>query len=104
MFIDSHERSDLVEDQNHFLIQMEELKLYMVEFNEDSTMKAKDYPVNCAVGEEERHPIIVITHDEYTFSANDGIGKAWTRKRNTFSQPKEQNQKIMTSNFLLFFG
>ena len=52
---------------------MEELKPYIVEFNEDGAMKAKDYPVDSAVGGEERRPIIVITHDECTFSANDGI-------------------------------
>ena len=73
VFIDGHERPDVVEDRNRFLTKMEELKPYMVEFNKDGAMKAKDYPVDCAVGGEERRPIIVITHDECTFSANDGI-------------------------------
>ena len=48
----------------------------MVEFNDDGAMKAKDYPVNCAVGGEKRRPIIVITYDECIFSANNGIQKA----------------------------
>ena len=39
-------------------------------------MKAKDYPVHCIVGGEERRLIIVITHNEYTFFANDGVRKA----------------------------
>ena len=55
---------------------MEELKPYIVEFNKNGAMKAKDYPVNCAVGGEERCTIIIITYDEYTFFANDGIWKA----------------------------
>lgn len=54
---------------------MEELKPYMVEFNEDGTMKDKEYPLDCAVGGGIRRPIIVITHDECTFSANDVFAK-----------------------------
>ena len=49
VFVDGHERSDVVEDRTHFLKKMEELKPYMVEFNEDGTMKPKVYPSDCAV-------------------------------------------------------
>lgn len=88
VFIDGHERSDVVEDRNNFLKKMEELKPYMVEFEEDGAMKAKTYPSDCAVGGPNRRPIVVITHDECTFSANDGIRKAWIRKGDTFLRPK----------------
>ena len=104
VFIDGHERSDVVEDQNNFLTRMEDLKPYMVEFEEDGTMKPKIYPSDCAVGGNDRRPIIVITHDECTFSANDGIRKAWTRVGDTFLRPKGRGQGIMTSEFLLPFG
>ena len=73
MFIDGHEQPDVVEDRNRFLVKIEELKPYMVEFNEDGLIKAKDYLVDGTVGGEERCPIIVITYDECTFSANNGI-------------------------------
>ena len=53
VFVEGHERPDVVEDQNRFLTKMEELKSYMVEFNEDGVMKAKDYPVHCAMRGEE---------------------------------------------------
>ena len=53
----------MVEDQNRFLTQMEELKLYMVKFDEYGAMKAKEYLIDCAVGGDERQPVIVITHD-----------------------------------------
>ena len=49
VFIDSYERPDMVKDRNCFLTKIEELKPYMVEFNEDGAMKAKDYLVDCAV-------------------------------------------------------
>lgn len=55
---------------------MEELKLYMVEFYENSVMKPKTYPPDYAVGENNRRPVIVITYDEYTFSVNDGVFRA----------------------------
>lgn len=104
VFIDGHERSDVVEDRNNFLKKMEELKPYMVEFEEDGAMKAKTYPSDCAVGGPNRRPIVVITHDECTFSANDGIRKAWIRKGDTFLRPKGRGQGIMTSEFILPFG
>ena len=49
VFVEGHERLDVVEDQNRFLIKMEELKSYIVEFNEDGIIKAKDYPVDCVM-------------------------------------------------------
>ena len=50
VFIDGHKRLDVVEDRNNFLTKIEDLKLYMVEFEEDGKMKPKDYPSDCAVG------------------------------------------------------
>lgn len=104
VFVDGHERSDVIEDCKRFLEKMEELKSYLVEFNEDGTMKEKDYPANCAMGGCDRRPVILITHDECTFSANDGIRKAWTRIGDTFLRPKGRGQGIMVSEVLLPFG
>lgn len=76
VFIDKHERSDMVEDRNKFLTRIEDLKPYIVEFEENGVMKPKIYSSDCAVGGEDCRPINVITYDEYTFSANDGIQRA----------------------------
>ena len=84
VFVDGYERSDVIEDRKRFLKKMEELKSYLVEFNEDGTMKKKNYPVNCSVGGCDRRSVIVITHDECPFFANDGIRKAWTQIGDTF--------------------
>ena len=89
MFIDDHEWPDMVEDWNRFLTKIKELKPYMVEFNKNGAIKAQDYLVNCAVRREKRYPIIVITHNKYTFFANDGIWKVWTRARDTFLRSKK---------------
>lgn len=45
----------------------------MVEFEKDKTMKTKMYLDNYAVKGLNQQLVIVITHDKYTFSANNGI-------------------------------
>lgn len=55
---------------------MKDLEPYLVEFEEDGLMKTKNYLDNCVVGGDILRPIIVITHDKCTFSANDRIQKA----------------------------
>ena len=84
VFVDGHERSDVVEDRKKFLSTMKDLEPYLVKFEEDGSMKTKEYPDNCAVGGDKCRLVIVITHNECTFSANDGIRKAWTRIGDTF--------------------
>ena len=76
VFVHGHERPDVVEDRERFLKTMKELERYLVEFEEDGIMKAKNHPSDCKIGSNERRPIIVITYDECTFSSNDGICKA----------------------------
>ena len=76
MFIDGHVRSDIVEDCKVFLNKIEELKPYIVEFDDDGAIKPKVYPLDCIIGGNNWQPIIVITHDKCTFSANDRIQKA----------------------------
>lgn len=104
VFIDGHERSDVVEDRTKFLKTIQDLKPFMVEFEPDGSMKPKEYPPGCIVGGDERRPVIVITHDECTFSANDGKRRAWTRMGDSFLRPKGRGQGIMASEFLLPFG
>lgn len=104
VFINEHERSDVVKDRNNFLEMMKDLKPFMVEFESDGSMKPKEYLPNCAVGGDERRPIIVITHNECTFSANDGKRQAWAQPGNSFLRPKGRGQGIMVSEFLLPFG
>ena len=67
-------------------------------------MKAKNYLLDCKVGGEERRLIIVITHDECTFSSNDGLCKTWTWIDDTYLRYKSRRQRIMVSEFLLIFG
>ena len=50
----------------------------MVKYEENCAMKDKIQSSDYAVYGNDCHLIIVITHNRYIFSANDGIYKAWT--------------------------
>ena len=71
MFVDRHKRANVVKNHKVFLKKMMDLEPYLVEFNSKGNMKDKVYPDDCQVGGTGRRPVIVITYDEYTFSAND---------------------------------
>ena len=82
--VNEYEQPDVVKDQEHFLKKMEELKLYLVELEEDNIMKAKNYSSDCKIGDNQYQQIILIIYDESTFLSNDIICKAETRICNTF--------------------
>ena len=101
MFFDGHEREDVIKYRETFLNEMKSLLSYFVEFFEDGTIVPKEYPDDCAVGALDQRPIIMITHDESTFSANDGRSKVWTLNGQVNLQPKGKGKAIMVSDFLL---
>lgn len=77
VFVDGHGRPDVIEDRAKFLKSIAELEPYLVEFEENGTIETKAYPKDCQVGGDDRRRVICITHDECTFSANDGKTKLW---------------------------
>ena len=101
VFFDGHEREDVVEYREEFLDEMKKLLPYLVEFSEDGSMISKEYPEDCAVGGPNRRPVIMITHDESTFSANDGRRRVWTLDGHGILRPKGRRKGIMVSDFLL---
>ena len=66
----------MVEDREQILKTMKELELYLVEFEEDGTMKVKNYPSDYKKKGNECRAIIVIIYNKSTFLSNDGISKA----------------------------
>lgn len=73
VFINRHECLNVVEDWNNFLIEMKNLKLYIVEFEEDSKIKPKVYLSDYAIKGNNWQLIIVIAYNKYTFSSNNSI-------------------------------
>ena len=72
VFINGHEHKDVVEYKKTFLKEIKLLLTYFLKFSEDGSILEKDYPDDYAVGRPDRRPIIMITHDENTFLANNG--------------------------------
>lgn len=65
----------MVEDYKKILSIMKDLKPYLVEFKEDRSIMTKNYLDDCTIKRDIRYSIIVITHNKYTFSVNNGILK-----------------------------
>lgn len=101
VFIDGHERSDVVEYRKKFLAEIQALKPYLVEFEENGSMKPKDYPKDCAVGGPDKRPVILVTHDESTVNANDGRRQVWQKDGHSTLRPKGRGKGIIVSDFLL---
>ena len=101
VFIDGHEREDVVADRVKFLHKMKELEPYLVEFDSSGQILEKTYPDDCQVGSSQQRPTILITHNESIFSANDGKKQAWVKESNTFLRLKGKGQDIIVSDFLL---
>lgn len=104
VYFDGHERPDVVDCRMKFVQQMEALKPYLVEFEADGTIKGKIYPEGCRVQGDGQRPIITITHDECTFSVNDGVSRAWLPANGSFLRPKGKGQGIVVCEFLRSFS
>jgi len=103
VYVDGHERVDVVEERVRFLEQLEGLRPYLVEFDKEGDIKAKQYPQGCQVGGL-HPPVILVTHDESTLNSNEARSRAWKDKNTTFLRPKGRGRGIMISDFLLPSG
>ena len=79
-FFEGHEREDVVKYWELFLEERKSLLRYFVKFEKNDKILPKEYPSDCAVGGPDQRPIIMITHDESTFFANDTQQKIWMLK------------------------
>ena len=75
VFFDGHKWEDVVEYRETFLSKLKLLLPYFMGFSDNSSILPKAYPDNCIVGGSDQRPIIMITHDKNTFSANNSRQK-----------------------------
>ena len=101
VFFYGHEREDVVEYKKTILSEMKSLLPHFVEFSDDGSILPKVYSNDCAVGRSDQRPIIMITHDESIFSANNSRRKIWTLDRHGILRPKGKRKIIMVLNFFL---
>lgn len=76
MFIDGHEREDVVKYKETFLEEIRLFLPYFVEFSEDGSILEKNYSDNCAVAGLDRRLIIMIIHDGVHFWPMRGVKKS----------------------------
>lgn len=95
VYIDGHEREDVVQYRKGFVRRMSEIYksglLVKVDTETGELLMPKDVPVG-------KKPIMLFTHDESTFNANDGIRSAWLLKGHQILRPKARGKGIMASD------
>ncbi|RPA87789.1 hypothetical protein BJ508DRAFT_357373 [Ascobolus immersus RN42] len=112
VFYDGHERDDVVKyRKEEFLPKWLDYRARMVQFSEDGSWKL---PEGCSLGSDGNYymngqsgvrPVVLVTHDESTFNANDGKRSGWFKvsddgKPQFPIQPKGRGKGIMVSAFL----
>jgi hypothetical protein len=97
MYIDGHERKDVVEYRKGFLARMEEYTKLMTPYNRDGNILSHPTGVDLAAG---IFPLIEITQDESTFTMYDRRRTKWDHA--DAKQPEEKNEgpSLMISGML----
>ena len=98
VFVDGHERKDVVDyRQNEFCPRWITFRSDFPPYDPVSkTLKIYPNPVV--------RPIILVTHDESTFNANDGTRYGWTSGGGQPLRPKGRGKGIMVSAFMTPVG
>lgn len=95
LYIDGHERSDVVEYREAFLQRMSDHANYFFRYDgEDmNTITPPSLPSH-------QRPRVLVTHDESCFSSRDGKTTIWMDANDRPLRPKGQGRSIMISEFL----
>ena len=95
MYIDGHERSDVVQYRNVFLRKMEILQGAHVPPPQCSNEQLADKTSSST----QKH-LVIIYHDESIFHSNEDQGWAWVEEGMQTIRPKGQGKGIMVSDFI----
>jgi hypothetical protein len=99
MYIGGHECEDVVQYHNEFLARWKEYEKCMVTYKSDNSIKHK--PTGFAVPQGGRFQLILITHDESTFYANDHHKTQWNHVMDKATpQRKGEGPSLMISNMM----
>ena len=95
MYIDGHERSDVVEYRKLYLKRLEIISLTHAPppFCQD------EQPVEHFIGPQ-RKSVVLLFHDESTFHSNEDQGWMWAEKGKQPIRPKGLRRGIMVSDFV----
>jgi hypothetical protein len=102
MYIDGHERADIVEYRKGFVARWKEYEKRMVHYDNDGKVigTLNGFPLP-AHQQGQAFKLILVTHDESTFYANDRRKTKWTHTSETATpEHKGEGPSIMVSDFL----
>ncbi|KAA1476290.1 hypothetical protein DENSPDRAFT_784809 [Dentipellis sp. KUC8613] len=100
MYIDGHEREDVVKYRTEFIARWKEYEKRMVLY--DNNGKIVSTPKGFPVPQGGRFRLYVITHDESTFYQNDQHKNVWSHPDlGPTPQPKGEGESLMISDFLV---
>jgi hypothetical protein len=98
LYIDGHEREDVVKYREGFVKRHMGRSRLMLEWHcDEATNLWTPIPPNLGEGERE---LVMITHDECVARSNDVRTKRWGKKGESFPKPKGLGQGYMASGFL----
>ena len=99
MYIDGHEREDVVEYRNQFIKRWREYEKRMVMY--DNNRNVDSIPSGFPVPQGHRSRLILVTHDESTFYANDRRKTKWSHaSEKATPQKKGEGPSLMISDML----
>jgi hypothetical protein len=99
MYIDGHEREDVVKYREEFLARWQEYEKRMVTYNNDGDIDFT--PTGFPVPQGSRFRLILVTHDESTFYANDRRKTQWNHAKDKATpQRKGEGPSLMISDML----
>ena len=111
VYIDGHEREDVVQYREWFVKEWFEMQPYVREWEEIydekglvTGLKKKEKENRMGGKYGDGREIVLVTHDESTFSANDGRRSAWMAEGESILRPKGGGRGIMVSEFLTGAG
>jgi hypothetical protein len=100
MYIDGHERMDVVEYQKRFVERWREYERQFVIYGNDGNVLST--PTGFPVPQGVRFRLILVTHDESTFYENDRQKLQWVNnKAKPVAEKKGEGQSIMVLKFLM---
>ena len=99
MYIDGHEREDVVEYRNQFIKRWREYEKRMVMYNNNGNVDS--IPSGFPVPQGHWFRLILVTHDESTFYANDRRKTKWSHASEKVTpQKKGEGPSLMISDML----
>lgn len=101
MYVDGHEREDVVEYRKQFVQRWKENYEKWFILYDDSNGSVLSHPTGFPVPEGERFRLVLVTHDESMFYGNDRRKLKWINPTEGMTtERKGEGQSIMVSDFL----